>query len=144
MLGTDNGARLVFVDLETAGLSVWRPIIQIAAVAVTSSLEEVETFEAKIAFDERFSKYSPGVLLELFNMRNFVDNGTGASSMDSCAVTDHSMINRLWTGRRTMTTCLMACRGPGLVLLNHWTRLRQLNRWISKRHVREGEDALRH
>lgn len=53
MLGTENSERLVFVDLETAGLSVWRPIIQIAAVAVTSSLDELESFEAKIAFDER-------------------------------------------------------------------------------------------
>lgn len=53
MLPGEKSDRLVFVDLETAGLSVWRPIIQIAAIAVTSSLDEVETFEVKIAFDER-------------------------------------------------------------------------------------------
>lgn len=44
--------RLVFVDLETGGLETWRPIIQIAAIAVASSLDELECFEAKILFDE--------------------------------------------------------------------------------------------
>jgi DNA polymerase III epsilon subunit-like protein len=44
--------RLVFVDIETAGLQSWRPIIQIAAIAVTASLHVVEEFEAKIQFDE--------------------------------------------------------------------------------------------
>ncbi|MCI0459682.1 MAG: 3'-5' exonuclease [Gemmataceae bacterium] len=43
----------MFIDLETGGLETWRPIIQIAAVAVTSSLRELESFEAKLLFDER-------------------------------------------------------------------------------------------
>ena len=47
--------RLVFVDLETAGLETWRPIIQIAAVAVTSSLTELESFERKLLFNRRFA-----------------------------------------------------------------------------------------
>jgi DNA polymerase III epsilon subunit-like protein len=46
--------RLVFVDLETGGLETWRPIIQIAAIAVTSSLRELEVFESKLTFDSRF------------------------------------------------------------------------------------------
>jgi DNA polymerase III epsilon subunit-like protein len=45
--------RLIFVDLETAGLETWRPIIQLAAIAVTSASQELETFEAKVLFDER-------------------------------------------------------------------------------------------
>jgi DNA polymerase III epsilon subunit-like protein len=50
MLGTNE--RLVFFDLETAGLEPWRPIIQIAAIAVTSTLRALESFERKIVFDE--------------------------------------------------------------------------------------------
>lgn len=46
--------RLVFVDLETGGLLPWRPIIQIAAIAVSSSLRELEVFESKIMFQKRF------------------------------------------------------------------------------------------
>ena len=45
--------RLVYVDIETAGLQTWRPIIQIAAVAVAGSFRELEEFEAKIQFNER-------------------------------------------------------------------------------------------
>ena len=50
-MATDE--RLVCVDIETAGLNpVVHPIIQIAAIAVDSRLNELETFEAKIRFDE--------------------------------------------------------------------------------------------
>lgn len=45
--------RLVFVDIESGGLRTYRPIIQIAAMAVDSSLRELEVFEEKIRFDER-------------------------------------------------------------------------------------------
>ena len=40
------------IDLETAGLEKTRPIIQIAAVAVDSQLNELDAFEVKIQFDE--------------------------------------------------------------------------------------------
>ncbi len=45
--------RFVFVDIETAGLQTWRPIMQIAAIAVNSAFRELEVFEEKIRFDER-------------------------------------------------------------------------------------------
>ena len=44
--------RLVFADIETGGLETWRPIIQIAAIAVTSDGRELETYEAKLRFKE--------------------------------------------------------------------------------------------
>ncbi len=47
--------RLVFVDLETGGGEPWRPIIQLAAIAVTSELRELECLEAKLRFDPRFA-----------------------------------------------------------------------------------------
>jgi exodeoxyribonuclease-1 len=44
---------LVFFDLETAGIEPeTHPIIQIAAIAVDSTLCALESFEAKIRFDE--------------------------------------------------------------------------------------------
>lgn len=54
MASGGHDERLVFVDLETGGLETWRPIIQIAAIAVTSSLREIETFESKLRFEPRF------------------------------------------------------------------------------------------
>ncbi len=62
--------RLVFFDLETAGLDPKRhPIIQIAAVAIDEQLEVLEAFEAKVKFDPlrantqslRKNHYHPGV-----------------------------------------------------------------------------------
>jgi len=46
---------LVFFDLETGGLEPWRPIIQVAAIAVDGQLREMESFEAKILFDEKYA-----------------------------------------------------------------------------------------
>lgn len=43
--------RLCFLDLETGGLRVEQPIIQIAAIAVDGDWNEVESLEFKIAFD---------------------------------------------------------------------------------------------
>ena len=54
------GERLVFFDLETAGLDTSSAIIQIAAVVVDSQLRELETFETKIRFD--VSQASPEAL----------------------------------------------------------------------------------
>lgn len=50
---TGTTERLVFVDIETAGLQTWRPIMQIAAIAVNGSFRELEVFDEKIQFDER-------------------------------------------------------------------------------------------
>jgi DNA polymerase III alpha subunit (gram-positive type) len=47
--------RLVFADIETGGLETWRPIIQIAAVAVSSEGRELESYEAKLRFDEEIA-----------------------------------------------------------------------------------------
>jgi len=50
---TTNDRYLVFIDLETGGLSPSRnPIIQLAAIAVNSALEPVEAIELKIQFRE--------------------------------------------------------------------------------------------
>lgn len=46
---------MVFIDLEVAGAEISRPIIQVAAIAVSSNLEELETFEAKLKFDKRLA-----------------------------------------------------------------------------------------
>ena len=50
--------RLVFVDLEIAKVRQRRRILQVAAIAVTQSLQELESFEAKIRIDERLIRAS--------------------------------------------------------------------------------------
>lgn len=47
-------SRIVFFDLETAGLNPSKhPILQIGAVAVDERLNRLEEFEVKVRFDER-------------------------------------------------------------------------------------------
>jgi len=58
-------------------------------------------FTYKIAFDEDFKKYSPGVQLELENIDWFHDQ-RGLAWLDSCARPEHFMIGRLWKDRRIM------------------------------------------
>lgn len=55
----------------------------------------------KIAYDEDFARFSPGVLIELENLSRVLGD-TGVDWMDSCAVEDHPMINALWMERRAI------------------------------------------
>ena len=57
-------------------------------------------FSFKIAFDERFARFSPGVLIELENLA-LLDR-PGFAWMDSCAAENHNMIDSLWAGRRAI------------------------------------------
>lgn len=56
----------------------------------------------KIAYDEELARYSPGIQLELENMRRFAADDR-FELMDSCAHPRNEMINRLWRGRRPIS-----------------------------------------
>lgn len=64
-------------------------------------------YALKIAYDERYAAYSPGVLLELENICATLDD-TALAWMDSCAIPNHPMINHLWAERRKMTNLHMS------------------------------------
>jgi CelD/BcsL family acetyltransferase involved in cellulose biosynthesis len=53
----------------------------------------------KIGFDESLARYSPGIQLELANVRRFHED-LQLQWMDSCAEATNEMINRLWPDRR--------------------------------------------
>lgn len=58
-----------------------------------------ECYSFKIAYDEEFARYSPGVMLEIEMMRA-LEGRKDLSFVDSCAAPDHPMINSLWRERR--------------------------------------------
>ena len=60
-------------------------------------------FAFKITFDETFSRFSPGVQLELDNVER-VHRLPHLRFMDSCAAPNRFMINHLWPDRREMQT----------------------------------------
>ncbi|HEY1268944.1 MAG TPA: GNAT family N-acetyltransferase [Candidatus Binatia bacterium] len=66
------------------------------------------SFSFKIAYDESLSRFSPGMQLEIENIRHF--HGKPCIQwMDSCtAVEDHFMMNHLWRDRRSIETLTVA------------------------------------
>ncbi len=56
-------------------------------------------YSYKIAYSSDYSRYSPGVMIELDLMEQTLD-GKVALYMDSCAKENHPMINHLWAERR--------------------------------------------
>ncbi len=72
-------------------------------------------FAFKIARAQRFAKFSPGIMLEIENVRRFHDSSL--RWMDSCADPDNEMINRLWPERRTLITTGFASRGISSLLV---------------------------
>jgi len=73
-------------------------------------LSGVGSFAFKIAFDEEYARYSPGVLLELENIRLLHQQPqiSQVRWMDSCADPDRFMINHLWTDRRVIQTLVVS------------------------------------
>ncbi len=67
------------------------------------------SFSFKIAFDEEFARFSPGVLIQLENLK--ILEVPGVRWMDSCAVEDHPMINSLWAERRDIVRITVPLKG---------------------------------
>lgn len=95
-------------------------------------------FACKIAFDEEYARFSPGVLLELDNIRRLHECGDSAHEMntrwmDSCAIPDHFMINRLWTERRLIQNSVLSTgKFSGDLVVSLLPLLRFARRTLSK------------
>jgi CelD/BcsL family acetyltransferase involved in cellulose biosynthesis len=84
-------------------------------------------FAFKIAYDESYAQFSPGVHLEIENIRRLHERPR-VEWMDSCSVSDN-FINSLWPHRRTILTALVATgRSPGGLVVSSLPFLRWLNR----------------
>lgn len=67
-------------------------------------------FAFKIAYDEEYARYSPGVLLELDNIDNLFSRHKSIEWMDSCADPGHPMIDHLWRERREIAYVMCGSR----------------------------------
>ncbi len=77
-------------------------------------LTQTAGFTWKIAYNEAFSRYSPGAQLMLeVPARIFADHSV--RSIDSLATADHPMIDRLWPERMQLGTLVVAPPGGGLL-----------------------------
>jgi CelD/BcsL family acetyltransferase involved in cellulose biosynthesis len=86
-------------------------------IAMKCDLRSGKTgFTFKTAYDESMAEYSPGVLLELANLRR-LQVARDLDWIDSCSM-PRSMLSTLWTERRTIQTLLVTTdRLPGKLAL---------------------------
>jgi len=100
MTAAAQRGRLERLSLELDG----QPIAMLASL-----LAPPGAFSYKTAFDERFSRFSPGVLLQLENLAML--ERAGIAWTDSCAAPDHPMIDSLWRERRALGRFSIAIGG---------------------------------
>jgi hypothetical protein len=98
--GAEAAARLQFLRLDVDGRAI--------AMLVTFTAPP-GAFTFKIAFDEDYARYSPGVLIQLEYLKMLDRDDIGWT--DSCAVENHSMINSLWRERRTIVRATVPLAG---------------------------------
>jgi Acetyltransferase (GNAT) domain len=96
-------------ELGAAGhLRFWKLALDGRPLAMMFALvDQDEAWLGKIAYDEDFAKFSPGVLLILDATESFFAEG-GINRVDSCAIPDHPMINHIWRNRLPMADVLVA------------------------------------
>jgi CelD/BcsL family acetyltransferase involved in cellulose biosynthesis len=66
-------------------------------------------YSFKTTYDERFARYSPGVLLQRENLDLLAREDIAWA--DSCAAADHPMIERIWREKRTVARVSIAIGG---------------------------------
>lgn len=82
----------------------------------------------KIAYDEAYARFSPGVLLEVEQIRR-LHHPAAPQSMDSGAAADHPMIGHLWRHRVAIETLVTPTgRAPGMLTV----AAMPLARWTSR------------
>jgi CelD/BcsL family acetyltransferase involved in cellulose biosynthesis len=94
------------------------------------------SFSFKIAFDEDFARFSPGVLIQLENLR-ILDRGDIAW-MDSCAAENHPMINSLWLERRPLVRVTVPLAGTRRTALFHLCRSLEKLSAAARSRIRSG------
>jgi CelD/BcsL family acetyltransferase involved in cellulose biosynthesis len=98
--GARDAGRLQFLALELNDHPV---------AMLVNFLTPPGSFSFKTAFDEHYARFSPGVLLQIDNLR--VLNRPEIAWMDSCAAEKHPMINSLWAERRPLLRVTLPLSG---------------------------------
>ncbi|MGE0005962.1 MAG: GNAT family N-acetyltransferase [Parvibaculaceae bacterium] len=93
-------------------LRVWKIAFDGRPIAMMSGLVKGDQgWLGKIAYDEAFARYSPGVMLVLDATERLIERERLAF-VDSCAIPDHPMIGNIWRDR--LALCDVMIGGPGL------------------------------
>lgn len=86
----------------------------------------------KIAFDETYSKFSPGVLMEIEHLK-FIEAHPEIEWVDSCAVPGATLLDRLWIDRRPIRSLAISPGGvPGRLFMQSITCLARVKDLIRR------------
>ena len=94
-----------------------------------SILAGAGSYAFKTAYDEAYASYSPGVLAELLNLREF-HRLEGTQWQDSYTDPDNVTVNRMWQDRRAMQSLAVAVGAWG----EFWLSTLPLLRWTARRY----------
>ena len=97
-------ARKVRIDSLRAGAHPVAILVSLIAGSVA--------YTWKIAYDEAYARFSPGVQIMLEAPRHLFQD-PAVRLVDSCATADHPMIDRLWPERRGIATFVLGPPGGG-------------------------------
>lgn len=103
-------------------------------------LSQPGSYAFKIAFDERYSRYSPGIQLELETMK-LLHEEDSIEWMDSCATRGHFMISRLWGEQRTLRRLLIPLTPAGELALGVSELSRRVWRCVKRIWPASGDKA---
>jgi CelD/BcsL family acetyltransferase involved in cellulose biosynthesis len=91
-------------------VSIARITVDGQAIAATIILRSGRrAWFLKIAYDEAFARFSPGVMLSVVLTDDLLEDLT-ITCTDSCATADHPMIDHLWRERLALSDRLIAVR----------------------------------
>ena len=92
-------------------VSINRLLVDGRAIAATVALRSGHgAWFWKIAYNEDFARFSPGVMLSVELTGELLDDTTMLRA-DSCATADHPMIDHLWRERLSLADRLIGARG---------------------------------
>jgi CelD/BcsL family acetyltransferase involved in cellulose biosynthesis len=141
-LDRSESDRLWFIEISRAALA--RGDLQALAIRLDGRAIAMKwnfrsgplMFAFKIAYDESLAAYSPGLLLELENVRRFHAE-TDAVEVDSCADPDHPMIDHVWSGRRMFADLVLSTgRRFGDLAVGMLPLVKRARRLLSRRSPR--------
>lgn len=114
-IASEAGKRGFFVEALTAAQAAGRLELLRMTVAgrtiamLVNFLTPPGSASFKIAYDEEYARFSPGVLIQIDNYT--VLDRPDIAWMDSCASANHPMIDSLWAQRRAMVRLTLPLGG---------------------------------
>jgi CelD/BcsL family acetyltransferase involved in cellulose biosynthesis len=142
-MSSDEGSREFFLRIAHEAMAQNRlrlVALELRGVPIAMMCDFIAgngAFGFKIAYDETYAKYSPGLLLQHFNIGQWAADRRSIEWVDSCADPDHAVMNRLWVERRTLADRVMSPRPMAGLMLDHWEHFararRLMRRYINAR-----------